>query len=108
MQNTKKGEKKSPSPLFVLMMMVMMIMATAKEVEIARAGLNEACCIKAAPVGGVRSPWKPPFDLQIVNFAAATVRDKRDANGGASQTPPQSRTEEGSKPSKAVELQELS
>lgn len=39
--------------------------------------------MKAAPVG-MFGPWNPSFDLQIVNFAAATEREK-EANGGGWQ-----------------------
>lgn len=56
-------------------------MATAKEVQIGCAEVNEACCIKAAPVG-MFSPRNPSFDLQIVNFAAATEREKEPNDGG--------------------------
>lgn len=57
------GPEWDPSAIFILMMMmtaammmmVVVIMTPAKEVEIGCARLNEACCVKAAPVGVLRS-----------------------------------------------------
>lgn len=77
-----RREKKGEKPFFpAIFIPTMMIMATEQEVKIGCAQLNEACCIEAVPAG-LFHPWNPSFDLQIVNFAAATEREKEPNDGG--------------------------